>query len=115
MGWITAFMTHSKATPIYQALPFLALVQFSWRFLTLVIFAFSFLVGAIVLFVRKSLISYVAVFLSLAIIIAGWSYFLPQGGRMGKLSDEEKFSGAAWDLQQTAGIYFFNFPQIRFV
>lgn len=105
MGWLTAFMTHSKATPIYQTLPFLALVQFSWRFLTLVIFAFSFLAGAIVLFVRKSLLSYVVAFLSLLIIFMGWNYFLPQGGKMGKLSDQEKFSAAAWDLQQTAGIY----------
>jgi hypothetical protein len=26
MGWLATFMTHSKATPIYQALPFLGMV-----------------------------------------------------------------------------------------
>jgi hypothetical protein len=34
-----------------------------------------------------------------------WNYFLPEKGKMGPLTDQEKFSGAAWELQQTAGIY----------
>lgn len=105
MGWSTAFMTHSKATPIYQAVPILALVQFSWRFLTLVTFAFSFMAGAVILAVDKKIVKHVVIVLSLITVALNWSYFLPEHGKMGKLTDEEKFSGAAWDLQQTAGIY----------
>lgn len=108
MGWSTAFMNHVKSTMIYQALPFLALVQFPWRFLTLVSFAFSFLAGSIyVIFIRffpKR--SYILTIVSLLLVISfNWNYFLPQGGKMGKLTDAEKFSGEAWQLQLTAGIY----------
>lgn len=108
MGWSTAFMNHVKSTPIYQALPFLALVQFPWRFLTLVSFAFSFLAGASYLifdkyFPKKS--SILTIVLLVSVIAFNWNFFLPQGGKMGKLSDEEKFSGEAWQLQLTAGIY----------
>jgi hypothetical protein len=105
IGWVTSFMTHVRSTPIYQLIPTLALVQFPWRFITLIIFSFSFLIGAIVLFVREKIAFGVMIVLSLFVVIFNWSYFLPDGGKMGPLSDEEKFSAAAWDLQQTAGIY----------
>ena len=108
MGWFSAFLTHVRATPIYQIFPFLALIQFPWRFLTLETFAFSFLAGSMVLFFHKISVKryklYVSI-LGLGVILFNWFYFLPQNGKMGKLTDEEKFSAAAWDLQQTAGIY----------
>lgn len=108
MGWSTAFMNHVKSTPIYQSLPFLALVQFPWRFLTLVTFAFSFLAGAAFIlfdkfFPKRS--SLYAAILLIGVIAFNWSYFLPENGKMGNLTDEEKFSGEAWQLQLTAGIY----------
>ncbi len=108
MGWLAAFVTHVRSTPIYQLLPFLALVQFPWRFLTLVTFAFSFLAGAIVLFFRKFFPKRYVLYstiLILGVVLFNWSYFLPQGGKMGSLTDGEKLSGEAWQLQLTAGIY----------
>lgn len=106
MGWSSAFMTHVRSTPIYQTFSFLALVQFPWRFLTLITFSFSFLAGGVVLMIknkkRKVLVS---IMLCLFLVIFNWKYFLPEHGKMGALTDEEKFSNAAWDLQQTAGIY----------
>lgn len=102
VGWLAAFMTHVRSTPIYQIFTFLDLVQFPWRFLTIVIFAFSFLAGAIVFWLKNK---FAYLFICLFIIGFNWAYFLPEGGKMGKLTDAEKFSGAAWDLQQTAGIY----------
>ncbi len=108
IGWIAAFMTHVRSTPIYQAIPILALVQFSWRFLTLVTFAFSFMAGAVVLFINKLGNKYLILItsaLTVGLIIFNWNYFLPEHGKMGKLTDQDKFSAAAWDLQQTAGIY----------
>ena len=102
IGWFAAFMTHVRSTPIYQALPFLALVQFPWRFLTLVTFAFSLLAGSVVLKTKNKI---VYIFLILSVIIFNWNFFLPQGGKMGNLTDDEKFSGEAWQLQLTAGIY----------
>lgn len=102
IGWLATFMTHNKATFIYKLITPLAIVQFPWRFLTIVIFSFSFLAGAITLFVKNK---YFLSFLMLFVIIFNWNYFLPEHGKMGKLTDEEKFSNVAWDMQQTAGIY----------
>lgn len=105
VGWFSAFMTHVKSTFVYQAFPFLGLVQFPWRFLTLVIFAFSVVVGGVMLIVPKKIRLITFVFMSLFAIIYSWSYFLPENGKMGPLTDQEKLSDAAWDLQRTAGIF----------
>ncbi|QQS38663.1 hypothetical protein IPM62_04750 [Candidatus Woesebacteria bacterium] len=119
VGWITAFMTHSKSTPIWQLFPQLAYSQFPWRFLTIVIFSFSLVVGFIPYFLNeykstkrwfaRLIISekkyLVIITLVALVVIPNWNYFLPENGKMGPLTDEQKFSGAAWDLQQTAGIY----------
>jgi uncharacterized membrane protein YagU involved in acid resistance len=108
MGWLASFMNHVKSTPIYQSLPFLALVQFPWRFLTLATFAFSFLAGAAYLLLEKYFpkraLAY-SIILVVSVIMFNWSYFLPENGKMGSLTDNEKFSGEAWQLQLTAGIY----------
>jgi len=108
-GWFASFMVHSRSTPIWQTFDkFLKFVQFPWRFLTLSILCFSFISGATVIFLEKGkgLIKFLIVFtLSACIIIWNWHYFEPEYGKMGPLTDREKFSAAAWDLQQTAGIY----------
>lgn len=106
IGWASAFMTHSRSTPIWQLIPPIGLLQFPWRFLTIIVFSFSFLAGSIVLLIKnKKLLNSIIGLLVLGLVALNWNYFLPEHGRMGKLTDEEKFSAAAWDLQQTAGIY----------
>lgn len=109
MAWLAAFMTHVRSTPVYQLFPFLALVQFPWRFLTLVTFGFSFISGfsLIILqkFISRKLTAVILITTTLFVVIFNWNFFLPENGKMGKLTDQEKFSAAAWDLQQTAGIY----------
>lgn len=106
IGWFSAFMAHSRSTPIWLLFAPLKYVQFPWRFLTIVILAFSFVIGALPGLLLKGknkivlagLIVFVLVFLD-------WNYFLPKGGKMGPLTDEEKFNGVAWELQQNGGIY----------
>jgi len=108
VGWFAAFMTHSRSTFIWQALPFLKFVQFPWRFLALVTLSFSFIAGFIVAVLRKLIPKYYALCaaaLALVLVAFNWNYFLPEHGKMGALTDKEKFSGAAWDLQRTAGIF----------
>lgn len=105
VGWFAAFMAHSRSTFIWQLIPALKFVQFPWRFLTMVTFSFSFIAGSLVLFIPKKFIYWVVGVLSLGLVIFNWNYFLPDGGKMGPLSDKEKFAGAAWDLQRTAGIF----------
>ena len=105
IGWFAAFMAHSRSTFIWQLIPTLKFIQFPWRFLTLVTFSFSFIVGSLVLFIPKKFVYWVVGILSIGLIIFNWNYFLPDGGKMGPLTDKEKFAGAAWDLQRTAGIF----------
>lgn len=108
VGWFSAFLTHVRSTPVWQGLPFLALVQFPWRFLTLIIFSFSFLIGFLVIVFQKLIPKYYVLCTAIVVsvmIAMNWNYFLPEHGKMGKLTDKEKFSNAAWELQQTAGIY----------
>ena len=44
-------------------------------------------------------------FLIIFLVVFDWNYFKPEYGHMGPLTDQEKFSGRAWMLLQTAGIY----------
>ena len=114
-GWGAAFMTHNRSTFIYKMFAFFQFVQFPWRFLTLVIFMFSFALGAISLIFRSKnkVINFVGIpfrLIVLTVLIAfiilfNWNFFLPKGGRMGPLSDGEKFSGVAWELQSAAGAW----------
>jgi len=119
VGWFSAYMTHLKSIWIYKAIPPLSYLQFPWRFLTLVIFGFSFIAGFLpgVFSEWKIKRSFFAKFIAtppqlilcsvlvLILVLLNWNYFKPEGGKMGPLTDAEKFSGAAWELQQTAGIY----------
>lgn len=104
VAWAAVFMTHTRSTPIWQLIPQLGYLQFSWRFLTLVILGLSFAMGALVMFIRNTKHKCLFVFvLSAGLIAFNWDYFKPVW--MGPVTDEQKFSDVAWDLQQTAGIY----------
>jgi hypothetical protein len=117
VGWFAAYLTHLRSIWIYQVISQLSYVQFPWRFLTVVIFAFSFAIGAIPGIFAKlksrsgllvKIIStppqlVVTCVLTLTLVLLSWNYFTVE--RMGPVTDEEKFSGEAWRIQQTAGIY----------
>ena len=108
VGWLSLFMAHSRSTPIWQMIPPLKFVQFPWRFLTLSTLSLSFIAGFSVLILKKLLprrYMLCAVILTMGLVAFNWNYFLPLGGKMGPLTDEEKFANAAWDLQRTAGIF----------
>jgi hypothetical protein len=100
-----AFMIHSRSTPIWLAIPPLKYVQFPWRFLTLVILGFSLSIGSLTFFIPRKIKNIFFIVISLVLVIFNKDYFLPEHGKLGPLTDEQKFSGAAWDLQRTAGIY----------
>ncbi|HBL51745.1 MAG: hypothetical protein A3D24_00735 [Candidatus Blackburnbacteria bacterium RIFCSPHIGHO2_02_FULL_39_13] len=108
-GWFAAFMTQSRSTPLWVRLdPLLRYVQFPWRFLALVILAFSTSAGAVIVLIDRPGKRNILKFFSVLILVVGLyalnvGYFHPE--KIGPLTDEEKFSGKAWDLQQTAGIY----------
>ena len=117
VGWFSAFMTHLRSIFIYQTIPQLSYIQFPWRFLTLTTFCFSFVAGGISgifgqwrfrqgFLIRNLMIPpqfLMSGFLVFLLLIINWNYFRPE--RVGKVTDKEKFSGEAWRIQQTAGIY----------
>lgn len=106
VGVVAMFMTHNKSTPLWLNIQTLKFVQFPWRFLTLVIFSFSFISGAIMVILTKPSIKRIVFFVLISLLlISNWSYFNVQGNKLSALSDSEKFAGAAFDLQRTASIY----------
>lgn len=105
VGVFAAFMTHNKSTPLWQAFKPLEFVQFPWRFLTLVILGFSFAVGWTANVLPKHLTKIIIPVLLIAVALLNKDFFLPETGRMGPITDAEKTSGIAWQMQQTAGIY----------
>lgn len=105
IGWVAAFMAHLRSTPIWQMLPPLKFVQFPWRFLAIVILAFSFISGSLYTLLSKRLAVVFSIVIVFVLLLINWNYFRPEHGKLGPLTDAEKFSGAAWGLQQTAGIY----------
>ena len=103
-GWLAAFMIHSRSTFIWIQIPVLKFVQFPWRFLALNILAFSFIAGSIFILLPKKLAKILSIVLVLTLVILNWGYFAPLHGRMGPLTDKDKFAGASWELQQAGGI-----------
>lgn len=101
-GWFSAFMMHNRSTFIWLLIPPLKFVQFPWRFLSVLIFFFSFIAGYVVRILPSRLAQVASVLLVLVLVVLGWNYFRPE--KMGPLTDAQKFSGAAWELQQGGGV-----------
>lgn len=106
-AWFASFMAHQNSTPIWQHFKPLEFVQFPWRFLTLAIFGFSLVSGSIVILFKKfEKFGFAAISsLLVLVVVINWNYFAPQFGNMGPLTDSQKFSGLAWNMQRTAGIF----------
>ena len=103
---LSLFMSHFKATPIWQAFPPLEFLQFPWRFLTISIFAASFLSGAIVLILPKNSLpakALAAAGLALLLLLNA-NYFRPREWWV-DYGDQDRFSGKQWQLLLTSGIF----------
>ncbi len=100
----STFLTHSKSTFIWKALPFMAYYQFPWRFLASVIFSLSFIGGsAVYLFKNKKFIPYLTIIICLITIILNISYF-KEDIWFPNLTDQQKLSGQALIQQSGAGL-----------
>jgi hypothetical protein len=102
MAGVTAFLTHTRSTPIWVAIDILSFVQFPWRFLGLTIFALSLSVGALAGF-RYKFSKKILMFLIFLTIALNYQYFNPWN-RSFEITDEEKLSGIAFELQQKSAI-----------
>jgi hypothetical protein len=100
IGVFYVFLAHQRSTFIWQTIKPLQLAQFPWRLLAVAAFSFSLLAGGFTSFIKQK----GWIFALLVLVIAfDWRYFRPKS--IGPLSDAEKFSGKAWEIQQTASIY----------
>jgi len=98
------FLMHLKSSFIWQGLPFLAWLQFPWRFLSVSIFLLAILSGLAVYFAKRwgAVLGIVGI-TSAFILYAG--FFQPKDWL--NISDKDKFSGASWEKQLTISIFDF--------
>jgi len=99
---ITLILTHERSTPAWLALPFLAIVQFPWRFLGPTIFFLSLASGAL-LFAKYRLNKFVFVVIVALSIGLNFSYFRPQYYFTNE-TDTTKLSGEEYIIQQKSAI-----------
>lgn len=102
--WVAAFLMHPKSNFVWEKITILQTLQFPWRLLAVTIFSSSLVVGSLVaLPLGKKLRSGLVVVLVAALFILYQGFFKIE--RPIPLTDQEKLSGALWDLQRTAGIF----------
>ena len=105
LALLALFLTHNKSVFIWDSIPFLAYVQFPWRFLAIGTFFLALCAGALVYALpntrNKRNILILSMFLVLILFYG--SFFKPQ--RWIDISDAEKFSGESWTQQQTISIF----------
>jgi len=110
------FLTHNKSTFIWKLFPFMAFYQFPWRFLSIAIFAASFVAGSIVLLVNnKKLQILTVVIISITTILFNFSFF-KEDIWYPNLTDSQELSSDRTLAQSGAGLkdywpkYSQNFP-----
>jgi len=99
----SVFLTHNKSTFIWKALPFMAFYQFPWRFLSIAIFASSFVAGSIILLINKKFQILTVVLISIITILLNFSYF-KEDIWYPKLTDSQKLSPTGIVAQSGAGL-----------
>ncbi len=101
LGFFFLFLTHNKSTFLWESLPFMAYIQFPWRFLGIATFCFAVSGGAIISIFEKGKL-WVALTIILVAIILNFSFF--REDIWYKVNDSYFTSGAEWDRQRTASI-----------
>ncbi len=99
----SVFLTHNKSTFIWQMFPLMAFYQFPWRFLSIAIFASSFVAGSIILLVNKKQQILTVVLVSIITIILNFSYF-KEDIWFPNLTDTQKLSSSEIIAQSGAGL-----------
>ncbi len=99
---LTLFMIHVRSSFIWKLLPFLAWLQFPWRFLTISIFLLAILAGLGIYLIPKFKIAIGVAVMAVAFLL-NYSYFMPKDWK--DITDVDKFSGESWEKQLTISIF----------
>ena len=107
-GYFAAFMTHQRSVFFWQLFPIIQKIQFPWRFLNHSVFLFSLSVGIIPLLlsrlkIKKKYRKVCLITIITLVFTLNINYFHPL--QSGPITDDQKFSGKAWNNQITSGIY----------
>ncbi len=97
-GLVAIILTHNKSAFIWTHLPFMAYIQFPWRFLTLSTLFLSLASGAATLVLSKK----VLIILISLVILFNFNFFHPDIWR--SISDKEQFSGSLWDEERSSAL-----------
>ncbi len=103
LALFVVFLTHSRSTFIWLAVPSMAFIQFPWRLLGLAVFLISFAIGAVNWIKNtrlKQSILVLGVFLAVSLNI---QYFKPEMHFYGE-TDSTKLSGELFITQQKAAL-----------
>lgn len=101
LGWFYLLLTHNKSTFIWNILPFMAYIQFPWRFLGVATFSFSLACGlAASIFNKHSLL--IAVAIVILVIFFNFSFF--KEDIWYRVGDNFFLTGSEWNRQRTASI-----------
>jgi hypothetical protein len=101
LGWFYLFLTHNKSTIIWEHLPFMAYIQFPWRFLGMAVFCFALASGLIVTLFDKWKI-WLAVLVCVVAFSLNFSFF--REDIWYKVNDSYFTTGAEWVRQRSASI-----------
>ncbi len=104
LALFSLFMTHERSSVIWEKLSLLQKVQFPWRWLNIATLFISISASLSVFELEKNTkLRYITFFSICMIILTNMLYSAPL--QQGPLTDQEKFSGKAWQNQVTSGIY----------
>lgn len=104
-GFFYAFMAHNQSTTVWQALPFLAFLQFPWRFVGLSVLAFALALGAV-----RIRSHFLLVLLVFSVMILNVGYFR-EDLWFPDMTDAQKLSPTQIERQNISGLkdYWPNF------
>ncbi|MFA5024888.1 MAG: hypothetical protein WC503_00065 [Candidatus Shapirobacteria bacterium] len=106
LGFFATLMTHERFSFLWTILSPIQKIQFPWRFLNHSLFLFSLSLAFLPALLRKVFSKKVLIFIPIlivAVILLNYKYFFPV--TFGPITDDQKFSGVAWNNQITSGIY----------
>ncbi|MBU1117727.1 glycosyltransferase family 39 protein [Patescibacteria group bacterium] len=106
LAFFATFMAHERSSFLWLILSPIQKIQFPWRFLNHSLFLFSLSIAFLPIVlktifpkIRLIIVSIILFFL----VALNYKFFFPV--TFGPITDEQKFSGLAWNNQITSGIY----------
>lgn len=102
VGWFFLFLTHNKATFIWEVLPFMKYIQFPWRFLGVALFCFSLASGILFNLVKQKYLLLLIMLPTMYFVLRTAYFFRPD--LWYSVKDTYYLTGIEWDRQRTASI-----------